>query len=56
MRYREGLGRRLRLVSDDFISEHANGAGALPAPDTRDAEKASTQLETTADAPPVQLQ
>ena len=54
--YREGLGRRLRLVSDDFISEHANGAGALPAPDTGDAEKASTQLETTADAPPVQLQ
>jgi len=54
--YREGLGRRLRLVSDDFISEHANGAGALPAPATGDAETASTQLETTAAAPPVQPQ
>ena len=57
--YREGLGRRLRLVSDDLISEHANGAGALPAPDTGDAETASTQApstETVADAPPVQPQ
>jgi len=29
--YREGLGRRLRVVSDNFITDHANGTVAPPA-------------------------
>jgi hypothetical protein len=68
--YREGLGRRLRAVSDEFIAEHANVAAALPAPtaestDTVIPETASpdtpsaatvASAETAADAPPVQPQ
>jgi hypothetical protein len=29
--YRDGVGRRLRLVSDGFITEQADGAAAAPA-------------------------
>ena len=46
--YRDGLGRRLRTVSDDFIAEHA-GAGAAP-------PQVAASGETTIDAPPVQPQ
>jgi hypothetical protein len=50
--YREGLGRRLRAVSDEFIADYANGAAALPAPtapstDTVIAETASTETAST---------
>jgi hypothetical protein len=47
--YREGLGRRLRVVSDNFITDQTNGAAAAPAQ-----TEASTQ--TAVDAPAVQPQ
>jgi hypothetical protein len=46
--YREGLGRRLRTVSDDFIAEHA-GAGAAP-------PQIAASGERTIASPPVQPQ
>jgi hypothetical protein len=57
--YREGLSRRLCLVSNHFISDHANGAAALPAQAPGSTETISTQtpsMESAADAPPVQPQ
>jgi hypothetical protein len=47
-RYREGLGRRLRTVSDDFIAEHAGNGVAPP--------QIAASGETTSDSPPVQPQ
>jgi hypothetical protein len=47
-RYREGLGRRLRTVSDDFIAEHAGNGVAPP--------QIGASGERTSDSPPVQPQ
>jgi hypothetical protein len=47
--YREGLGRRLRVVSDTFITDQANGAAGAPA-------QTETNTETTVDAPAEQPQ
>ena len=47
-RYQEGLGRRLRTVSDDFIAEHAGNGVAPP--------QIAASGETTSDSPPVQPQ
>jgi hypothetical protein len=44
--YREGVGRRLRLVSDDFITGQANGAAEVPA-------QAESSAPIAADAPAV---
>jgi hypothetical protein len=46
--YRDGLGRRLCTVSNDFIAEHA-GAGAAP-------PQIAGSVERTIDAPPAQPQ
>jgi hypothetical protein len=46
--YRDGLGRRLRTVSDDFIAEH-EAAGAAP-------PQIAASGERTIDAPPVRPQ
>lgn len=47
--YREGLGRRLRVISDTFITDQANGAAAAPA-------QTEASTETAVDAPVVQPQ
>jgi hypothetical protein len=47
--YREGLGRRLQVVSDTFITDQANGAAAAPA-------QTEASTETAVDAPAVQPQ
>lgn len=47
--YREGLGRRLREVSDAFITDQANGAAGAPA-------QTETNTETALDAPAGQPQ
>jgi hypothetical protein len=47
--YRGGLGRRLRVVSDTFITDQANGAVAAPA-------QTEASTETAVDAPAVQPQ
>jgi hypothetical protein len=47
--YREGLGRRLREVSDTFITDHANGAAAAPA-------QTGASTETAVDVPAEQPQ
>jgi hypothetical protein len=47
--YREGLGRRLRVVSDTFITDQANGAAAAPA-------QTEASTERAVDAPAVQPQ
>jgi hypothetical protein len=47
--YREGLGRRLRVVSDTFITDQANGAAGAPA-------QTETNTETAVDAPAEQPQ
>jgi hypothetical protein len=44
--YREGLGRRLRVVSDAFITDQANEAAAEPA-------QTEESTETAVDAPAV---
>jgi hypothetical protein len=55
--YREGLGRRLRAVSDELIAEYANGEVALPAltvpstnpviPEAASTETASAETAST---------
>jgi hypothetical protein len=45
--YREGLGRRLRVVSDTFITDQTNGAAAAPA-------QTEASTETAVEAPAVQ--
>ena len=47
--YREGLGRRLQVVSDTFITDQANGAAAVPA-------QTEASTEAAVDAPAVQPQ
>ena len=47
--YREGLGRRLRVVSDAFITDQANEAAAAPA-------QTEASTETAVGAPAVQPQ
>ena len=46
--YREGLGRRMRTVSDNFIAEHAGNGAAPP--------QLAASGENTSDASPVQPQ
>jgi hypothetical protein len=46
--YREGLGRRMRTVSDDFIAEHAGNGAAPP--------QLAASGEETIDGPSVQPQ
>ena len=47
--YRDSIGRRLRLVSDGFITEHADGATAAPA-------QTEATAPTVLDVPAVQPQ
>jgi hypothetical protein len=47
--YREGLGRRLRVVSDNFITDQTNGAAAAPT-------QTEASAQTAVEAPAVQPQ